>query len=147
MITKIKGGWKVHERGIKSLPKEVAERLGVAFKDVAEKIAAAAKQNLSKNGNIRTGSLETAIKVKSKCGLGSGGKWTIYSMVGVDKDFLSMDKKGNDIIPYKYYHLIELGFTQRDGFWRKPTAPFRPAVEKYKPQLKTEIQKNMEGLK
>lgn len=127
----------------KAMPAELAREVGKVFTTAAENML----KEIQKSAPIRTGAFFKSLKTKSKCEQGKDGKWTIYSMVGVDKNMTSEDEHNNLIVPYNYYHLIEFGFTQRDGMWHKPITNFGAVKDKYFEIVLAEMEKIKQKLK
>lgn len=138
MATKINWRFDYHT---KNLPTEVAHAVGRAFEKIVSSMQREVEANIAKQGHIRTGAFLKAVKAKSKCEQNPDGTWSIYALLGVDKNFSMNDKKGNNIVPYNYYHLIEFGFTQRDGMWHKPDSVFNSVKDKYESQVENEVAK------
>lgn len=127
----------------KEMPAELAREIGKVFTNAAENML----KEIQKSVPVRTGAFLKSLKTKSKCEQGKDGKWTIYSMVGVDKNMTSEDEHNNLIVPYNYYHLLEFGFTQRDEMWHKPMTNFGTVKDKYFKLVSEEMGKIKEKLK
>ena len=122
-------------RARENLDKKMATSLGKILEQKMAELVAAAKQNLSRNKNIRTGTLREAIGHKVVVEQMSNGKWKIYAMAGIDRKAEALDESGNTIKPIKYAHLVVFSHKARDGSGVLGSPFMRPAVAQVQPTI------------
>ena len=113
-------GWYLDRITVKTALLKILERdLGAFFKKVEE----AAKENLQKNGSVKTGALKNSIYSLTR---GVAGKY-LFAGVGINVDS-ALVSGGKIKRPIGYANAVEFGYWKSNKHYAKPTPFMRPAI-------------------
>ena len=120
------------KRQLKNFPIAVQKRiLRALVRAGATVIRKEFKANLK--GHKRTGAMTGSLAVKVVA-----YKGVMVGMVGIRKDIVYADKRGNPVVPRNYNHLVEMGHASWKRVWynKKKNQKFKDGKPRYYPAVR-----------